>query len=268
MKGFVAVMWCRNRQDIDPLLLFRSFTASVVARCRSSPNFLCIRSSNRNPPLLSICNSSRYPSFHFCIYLAPISTAMLVKKFSFFFLEMLLLLGCSETFTGNLKANFCSFQGLCCWPRLTEWSRCYSFQILFVFSWDNMGQIPSVWFMRWSFNKCLKESHRCITDLQCLSDINAKSSFCLCCCWPGTRRNLIDWNYLHVVWYRVSHLFRGWSGQVRVGVGTGISLVILQRHGWVLNSGYTVHALMLPPSPCVIQYIVCCLVVQIWSMIG
>lgn len=85
MKGFVAVMWCRNRQDIDPLLLFRSFTASVVARCRSSPNFLCIRSSNRNPPSSSICNSSRYPSFHFCIYLAPISTAMLVKKFSFSF---------------------------------------------------------------------------------------------------------------------------------------------------------------------------------------
>jgi hypothetical protein len=42
---------------------------------------------------------------------------MLVKKF-FFFLEMPILLGCSETFTGNLKANFCALQGFVCLERL------------------------------------------------------------------------------------------------------------------------------------------------------
>jgi hypothetical protein len=46
---------------------------------------------------------------------------MLVKKL-FFFLEMPVLLGCSETFTGNLKANFCALQGFVCLERLlTHW---------------------------------------------------------------------------------------------------------------------------------------------------
>ena len=45
-------------RKLHPRPFFVSFPAPVVARCRSSPDFLCIKSSNRNPPPPSsfVCN--------------------------------------------------------------------------------------------------------------------------------------------------------------------------------------------------------------------